>query len=94
MILVSYDISDTKTRTKFSKFLERYGERIQYSVFRIKNSSRLLDIIAEEIELKYSPLFKKTDSVYVFRLDKISVRRTLKFGYAVYEDKDVVELGR
>ncbi len=94
MILISYDISNTKTRTKFAKFLEKYGERIQFSVFRIKNSNRILNIITEEIKLTYAPLFKKTDSIYVFRLNNTCMQRTLKFGYAVYEDKDVVQLGK
>lgn len=37
MIIISYDISDTKLRTKFSKFLMKSGGiRLQYSdiVFR------------------------------------------------------------
>ena len=35
MIVVSYDISDDKLRTKFSKYLSRFGHRLQYSVFEI-----------------------------------------------------------
>ena len=34
MIIISYDISDTKLRTKFSKFLMKSGGiRLQYSVY-------------------------------------------------------------
>ncbi|WP_108977929.1 CRISPR-associated endonuclease Cas2 [Leptospira ryugenii] len=33
MLLISYDISDTKLRTKFAKYLKKYGERQQYSLF-------------------------------------------------------------
>ena len=36
MVIVSYDISDDKLRTKFSKYLSRFGHRIQYSVARVK----------------------------------------------------------
>jgi len=32
MVIVSYDISDDKLRTKFSKYLSKFGHRLQYSV--------------------------------------------------------------
>lgn len=33
MVIVVYDISDDKRRTKLSNFLEGYGQRVQWSVF-------------------------------------------------------------
>lgn len=45
MIVVSYDISDDKLRIKFSKYLSRFGHRLQYSVFEIDNSQRIIDNI-------------------------------------------------
>ena len=53
MLIVSYDIHDDKTRTKFGKLLKKYGRRIQYSVFEIKNSQRIINIITREIDEKY-----------------------------------------
>ena len=50
MIIISYDISDDKLRTKFSKYLSRFGHRIQYSVFEIENSNKLLNNIICDIE--------------------------------------------
>jgi len=38
VIIVAYDISNNKVRTQFSKFLEKYGVRVQFSVFEIQNS--------------------------------------------------------
>lgn len=32
-VLVSYDVTHTKTRTRIARALEAYGERVQYSVF-------------------------------------------------------------
>ena len=52
MILISYDISDNKLRNKFSKFIKKYGIRIQYSVFEITNSKRMLNNISCEIKNK------------------------------------------
>lgn len=57
MILVSYDISDDKLRSRFAKYLSKFGYRLQYSVFRIDNSDRILNIISDEIENKFSRSF-------------------------------------
>ncbi len=50
MIVISYDISNDKLRTRFSKYLSRFGHRIQYSVFEIDNSESFLSNI--EIDIK------------------------------------------
>ena len=38
--LVCYDIRDDKRLRKAAKLLEGYGERIQYSIFRVRLSPR------------------------------------------------------
>ena len=45
MTLISYDISNDKLRTKFSKYIRKYGPRIQYSVYEIDNTPRILDTL-------------------------------------------------
>jgi len=52
MIILTYDISDDNLRTEFSKFILSYGRRIQYSVYEINNSKRILDIVILEIKKK------------------------------------------
>lgn len=88
MLIVSYDISNDKLRTKFSKFLSRFGYRLQYSVFKVKNSQRLRDNIIAEIEGKYSGSFSETDSIILFSLSKQC--KTLCYGYAEHEEKDLI----
>ena len=90
MRLVSYDISDNKVRTKFSKFLEQYGNRVQYSVFRIRNSKRVLNNIMQEIEHKYEKHFTFEDSIYIFQFCEACEKKVKKYGHAVYEDQDVI----
>lgn len=34
--LVAYDIADDRRRTRIAKILERYGDRVQYSVFIVE----------------------------------------------------------
>ena len=53
MIVVSYDISDDKLRTRFSKYLSKFGHRLQYSVFEIDNSPRIIDNIITDIKNKF-----------------------------------------
>ena len=50
MIIISYDISDNKKRTKFAKYLSKFGYRLQYSVFQIENSERILNNYAPNTE--------------------------------------------
>lgn len=87
MLLISYDISDTKIRSSFSRFLSKFGYRLQYSLFRIENSERILKNIKKEIENRYVNKFSQTDSIMIFDLpngcDKIL------YGYAKNEDSDV-----
>ena len=65
MILVSYDIAGNKLRTRFSKFLRKFGYRMQFSVYKIQNSKRLLDIIKNEIDTVFEKLFGENDSVLI-----------------------------
>lgn len=88
MIIISYDISDDKLRMRFSKYLEKYGHRIQYSVFEIDNSERLLDNIVNEIKNRFEKRFDQRDSVMILVLSKWC--KTIKMGYAANEDKSIV----
>jgi len=90
MLLISYDFSNDKVRTSFSKFLEKFGRRLQYSVFEIHNSPRVLQNILNEIELVYKKRFTGSDSIIIIPIcdgDKKKIRR---YGYAKNEEKEVV----
>ena len=89
MIVISYDISNNKLRSQFSKFLEQYGYRLQYSVFEIKNSERLLNIICKKIEGRFAKQFEGGDSVFIFKTNSGSA---LKFGNAIHHDQPLVIL--
>lgn len=92
MIIVSYDFHNDKVRRKFAKMMESYGERIQYSVFLVKNSQRILKLLLVEIELKFKTKIKKTDSVYVFRLCNGCTEKVAKYGSAIHAEQAVVYL--
>lgn len=88
MIIVSYDIANDKLRTKFSKYLSRFGHRIQYSVFEIDNSNKLLENIICDIENQFSKQFNDADSIYIFKLS--SGCKVIRYGYAKHEEEDLL----
>ncbi len=91
MLLVSYDISNDKIRTRFSKFLSKFGFRLQYSVFEITNSETVLKNITTEIENSYVKYFTEEDSIIIFNLSA-TCKKTC-YGYAKNEEKDFFLIG-
>ncbi|MEG0408163.1 MAG: CRISPR-associated endonuclease Cas2 [Bacilli bacterium] len=85
MVIISYDISNDKKRTAFSKYLKKFGYRLQYSVFVIKNSDRVLNNIIYDIDNKFLKTFSQEDSIYIF---KINEDKIIKYGYAK-NDSDI-----
>ena len=90
MYLVLYDIEDDRLRTRFSKFLQKYGRRLQYSVFEVKNSKWILDNIKTEIKTNFSKKFGQADSVLVYNV--VDTDCVAKVGHPVNEEGDLVFL--
>lgn len=90
MLFISYDFTNNKIRTQFSKFLEKFGRRVQYSVFEIRNSPRVLTNILKEIEWTYKKKFRKTDSILIFPLCEGCKKKIIRYGYAANEEHDVL----
>jgi CRISPR-associated protein Cas2 len=88
MLIISYDISNNKLRTQFSTYLKKYGYRLQYSIFEIRNSGRILKNIEAEIEGNFSKKFEQTDSVIIFNISKQC--KITKYGYAKNDDSDLL----
>lgn len=86
MLIVSYDISSNKTRTKFSKYLEKYGMRLQYSVFQINNSTSFLRNLTYDIENKFQKSFLETDSVVIFHMSETC--KIIRYGHSAHDDSD------
>ena len=90
MLLVSYDISDTKVRTKLAKFLNKFGRKLQYSVYGLRNSRRVLRNIQDEIELRYKKGLGGGDSVFIAPLCEACKSKITRYGYARNDEKEVV----
>ncbi len=88
MIIISYDIKNNKLRTRFAKMLRSHGAiRLQFSVYEVNNTQRVIDNIKTIITDTYGKLFSGADSVMIFNASKESVQ---KFGNAIHRDSDIV----
>lgn len=71
MIIISYDISNNKKRAKFNKYIRKFGHMLQYSVYEIENSPRVLNNIIADLNNKWAKQFDQCDSVQ--RLQRLYV---------------------
>jgi len=88
MIILAYDIENDALRTRFNKFIVSYGRRLQFSVYEISNSKRVLEIVQLEIKGKFEKEFKQSDSILIFQLNDSA--KILRFGYPKNEEDDLV----
>lgn len=87
MIIISYDIADNKTRSRFSKMLKANGAiRLQLSVYEVTNAKRIMDNIVVKIE-SFSKNFTYGDSVVIFEVDS---NKLIKYGSAIHRDRPIV----
>lgn len=88
MLIISYDIQNDKTRTKFAKMLTKNGAiRLQYSVYEINNTDRVLNNLRILIEEQFSKKFEGGDSVIIFDASAVKLK---KYGNALHRDTDIV----
>ena len=72
----------------FIKYIRKFGHRLQFSVYEIENSEKILNNIIADINNKFIKTFDDTDSVYIFKMS--SSCKMLKYGYASHEDDELL----
>lgn len=88
MLIISYDIKNDKLRTKFAKTLTKHGAiRLQYSVYEVNNTERVLNNLRIMIEDLFAKKFDGGDSVMIFDVNGVKLK---KYGNAIYRDQDIV----
>ena len=82
-LLITYDIADTKKRTKLSDLLEKHGVRVNYSVFELDISAKKLNGLIEEMR-RYTD---KQDSLRIYRFNKETIAKSYEIlcGSAPFE---------
>ena len=84
MIIVSYDISNTKLRTRFSKMLLKNGG---IRLHEFNNTKRILDILKVKVETIFAKEFDGGDSIFIFETD---MKTAVKYGNAIHRDTDIL----
>ena len=62
--LIAYDVRDPKRLRKTAKILEGYGERIQFSIFRVRVNKQKL----EKIRWELSEVLAEADDLLIIPL--------------------------
>lgn len=75
-VIVAYDIEDDRRRTKIARFLEGFGERVQYSLFECDLEERHLRRMLHGIQAIIQP----GDAVRIYRLDRKSEAEIIVLG--------------
>ena len=88
MMIISYDIQDDKVRSRFNKYIRRFGHRLQFSVYEIDNSPNVLKNIMSDITNKFEKVFSQTDSVMIFEMSNTC--KITRFGYAKNDESDMI----
>jgi len=65
--VVAYDIANDKRRKKVSEHLDKYGVRVNYSVYEIKLNKTKLKTLLGELEAK-KLINKKYDSIRFYHI--------------------------
>jgi CRISPR-associated protein Cas2 len=83
-VVVAYDISEDKRRSRVAAVLQAYGDRIQRSVFVATLDTQRLQEVRQRIGEIINPT---TDSVYVFRQCAACWEAVGVHGQATVEDE-------
>jgi len=72
-----YDISDQRKLQKIARKMEKYGVRVQYSIFEVDTTFSNAKKILKELE---ELMDKETDRIYVFPIEEDNYKETQRIG--------------
>lgn len=79
--MISYDISDDRTRTKVANLLLDYGTRVQYSVFELLIDEKKLDELVERLK----PFPECSDSIRIYHICEGCLKKAIILGRGEFE---------
>lgn len=86
-VVISYDISDDRRRTKVANTLEDYGTRVQYSVFEVNLKPGQFRQLREELKKLADP---EADNLRFYHLCATCFQRIEVVGQGDVEDEPTV----
>jgi len=75
-VVISYDISDDRTRRRVANLLLDYGKRVQYSVFECLIDAKTLDKIIALLK----PFAEGNDSIRVYQICENCLKKAVLLG--------------
>ena len=75
-VVISYDISDDRTRNKVANLLADYGKRVQYSVFECRVDAKTL----EKLIALLKPFAEGNDSIRVYPICDVCLKKSVLLG--------------
>lgn len=69
-VLVIYDISNDKKRTRLAKVLQGYGERVQQSAFEASINKRKYQALVKQLK-RYAG---KNDSIRIYKIEEDGIQ--------------------
>lgn len=89
--IIAYDISDDKRRNKLSALLDKYGTRVQYSIYEIEiNQTKLKYLIKKIKEQKLCD--KNSDSVRFYYIHESTLENSFDLSQKRREPFENIEL--
>lgn len=78
--IITYDISDNKLRNKLCRILEKYGERVQYSVFEFELSDQEFKNLLSELKVNGFLKENKKAKIFIYKLKPHLVPQIKRIG--------------
>ena len=92
MILVLYDIGSVRTQTKLRQYLERYGTRLQYSVYQIFATPPEIKEVLSTIRINFVPNLETGDSIVVIPLSTAILDKCQVYGDKGFANQPYLEI--
>ena len=75
-VVISYDISDDRTRSKVANLLADHGKRVQYSVFECRLDAKRLEKLVEKLK----PFAEGNDSIRIYQICEACLKKVVLLG--------------
>jgi CRISPR-associated protein Cas2 len=92
MILICYDIRNNRNRLKLSKYLEKYGRRLQFSIFEIDQHYSILNEIKANIKLEFAPRLRNNDSILIVPMMASMEHKIIRHGAKIQKEKQYITI--
>lgn len=88
--IISYDVSDTRIRSRLSKILEGFGERVQYSVFECNLSRDQYSNLLAKLQAQSLLKERKSCKISLYKVEPHLISKIRRVGAKPLIDQEVI----